>query len=76
MTHTSRWNATQREVFSAIIQGKGVIFVSPVERMIQLGMFADDAYAIQKWFLDRNDLEGLERYIENRKNFNPEVSDR
>ena len=50
--------------------------MSPVERMIQLGMFADDAYAIQKWFLDRNDLEGLERYIENRKNFNPEVSDR
>ena len=50
--------------------------MSPVERMIQLGMFTDDAYAIQKWFLDRNDLEGLERYIENRKNFNPEVSDR
>lgn len=50
--------------------------MSPVERMIQLGMFADDAAAIQKWFADRNDLAGLERYIANRKNFNPEASDR
>lgn len=50
--------------------------MSPVERMIQLGMFADDAYAIQKWFVERGDLEGLERYIENKRNFNPEESDR
>lgn len=50
--------------------------MTPVERMIQLGMFADDAAAIQKYFAERNDLEGLERYIENRKNFGMEASDR
>ena len=50
--------------------------MSPIERMIQLGMFADDAYSIQKFFLERNDLEGLERYIQNRKNFRMEASDR
>ena len=50
--------------------------MSPIERMIQLGMFADDAYSIQKYFVERNDLAGLERYIENKKIFNPEASDR
>ena len=50
--------------------------MNPVERMIQLGMFADDAAAIQKYFTERGDLEGLERYIENRKNFGMEASDR
>ena len=47
-----------------------------MERMIQLGMFADDAAAIQKYFAERNDLEGLERYISDRKNFRTEASDR
>ena len=50
--------------------------MTPVERMVQLGMFADDAISIQKYFLERGDPEGLERYIENRKNFGMEASDR
>ena len=50
--------------------------MTPVERMVQLGMFADDAASIQKFFVDRGDLAGLERYIENRKNFGMEASDR
>ena len=50
--------------------------MTPVERMVQLGMFADDAFSIQKYFVEREDLEGLERYIENRKNFRMEESDR
>lgn len=50
--------------------------MTPVERMIQLGMFADDAIAIQKYFETRNDPDGLERYIANIKNFGSEASDR
>lgn len=50
--------------------------MSPVDRMIALGMFPHDAICIEKWFLSRNDPEGLERYIENKKNFNPEASER
>ena len=50
--------------------------MTPIERMVQLGMFADDAYAIQKYFVDRGDLAGLERYIQDRKNFRGEASER
>lgn len=50
--------------------------MSPVDRMIALGMCPHDAASIEKWFLSRNDQEGLERYIMDKKNFNPEASDR
>lgn len=50
--------------------------MSPVERMIALGMFPYDAVCIEKWFLNRNDPDGLERYINDKKNFNSEASDR
>ena len=50
--------------------------MTPMERMIQLGLYADDAISIQQYFESRNDPDGLERYIANLNNFRSEESDR
>lgn len=47
-----------------------------VRCMIALGLSGEDAKSIYKWFSDRRDFVGLEKYIQDKRHFNAEASDR
>lgn len=50
--------------------------MSPMERMILLGLPPDEAAAVEKYFAARADWAGLERFIADKSNFRSEASAR
>ena len=41
--------------------------MEPIRRLIRLGVPYDRAYDVVRWYMDRDDEEGLDNYIENIK---------
>ena len=48
--------------------------MEPIRRLIRLGIPYDCAEDVVRWYMTRNDEEGLENYIENIKARRTEVS--
>lgn len=76
MTQTLRMDATQRRDFFATITDERSDLMTDIDRLLAIGVRYDCALDIVHFFRTRNDLAGLEEYIENIKSRKVEVSDR